>query len=136
MSSKNNSEDVKSTEEKIGFFNNTEKKNEEPKGNKGGKLDISYQPDIPPAKPFDPALPTRAALVNSDKRGSIRMPLETKHEFDALLEVSEYQYAYELLGEMHNLYMQKLSPEQLRLFNASLENIKRKAALKEAKKKK
>lgn len=61
------------------------------------------------------------------------MPLETKHEFDALLEISEYQYTYELLGEMHDLYMQKLSPEQLRLFHAQLENIKRKAALKEAK---
>lgn len=62
------------------------------------------------------------------------MPLETKHEFDELLEISKYQYAYELLDEMYNLYMEKLSPEQLRLFHAQLENIKRKAALKEAKK--
>ncbi|WP_242259638.1 hypothetical protein [Bacillus cereus group sp. BfR-BA-01311] len=84
--------------------------------------------------PYDSSLLAKVTLVNGDKRGTIRMPLETKHEFDALLEISEYQYAYELLGEMHNLYMEKLSPEQLRLFHAQLENIKRKAALKEAKK--
>lgn len=64
------------------------------------------------------------------------MPLETKQEFDALLEISEYQYAYELLGEMHDIWMKKLTPEELRLFHASLENIKRKAAIKEAKKQK
>ncbi|PGB30805.1 hypothetical protein [Bacillus toyonensis] len=118
----------------IGFFNKKESE-ENPGGKKkGGKIDLGYKDDVIPSTPYDPSLPAKAALVNGDKRGTIRMPLETKHEFDALLEISEYQYAYELLGEMHNLYMEKLSPEQLRLFHAQLENIKRKAALKEAKK--
>ncbi|MED2933997.1 hypothetical protein P4308_18205 [Bacillus wiedmannii] len=118
----------------MGFFNKKEGEENPGDKNKGGKNDFGYKADITPSTPYDPSLPARAALVNGDKRGTIRMPLETKHEFDALLEISEYQYAYELLGEMHNLYMEKLSPEQLRLFHAQLENIKRKAALKEAKK--
>uniref|UniRef100_UPI003F4953EC hypothetical protein n=1 Tax=Bacillus multifaciens TaxID=3068506 RepID=UPI003F4953EC len=119
----------------MGFFNKKEG-GEKPGTKNNGTLDVGYKADITPSTPYDPNLPAKATLVNGDKRGTIRMPLETKHEFDALLEISEYQYAYELLGEMHNLYMEKLSPEQLRLFHASLENIKRKAALKEAKKKK
>lgn len=118
----------------MGFFNKKEGGGNPGDKNKGGKIDVGYKPDVIPSTPYDPSLPTKATLVNGDKRGTIRMPLETKHEFDALLEISEYQYAYELLGEMHNLYMEKLSPEQLRLFHAQLENIKRKAALKEAKK--
>ncbi|PEF45173.1 hypothetical protein CON22_17990 [Bacillus cereus] len=118
----------------MGFFNKKEGVENPVTKNTGGKIDVGYKADINPSTPYDPSLPAKAALVNGDKRGSIRMPLETKHEFDALLEVSEYQYAYELLGEMHNLFMEKLSPEQLRLFHAQLENIKRKAALKEAKK--
>ncbi|AJG73715.1 hypothetical protein FOC89_00810 (plasmid) [Bacillus thuringiensis] len=123
----------------MGFFNKKEG-GENPGNNKGGKIDVGYKADVTPSTPYDPSipanpsLPAKATLVNGDKRGTIRMPLETKHEFDALLEISEYQYTYELLGEMHDLYMQKLSPEQLRLFHAQLENIKRKAALKEAKK--
>ncbi|AJI09117.1 hypothetical protein [Bacillus cereus] len=118
----------------MGFFgkgNEGDKDN----GNNGG-FDIGYKPDIPPSTPYDPTLPAKATLVNGDKRGTIRMPLETKQEFDALLEISEYQYAYELLGEMHDIWMKKLTPEELRLFHASLENIKRKAAIKEAKKQK
>ncbi|WP_002151880.1 hypothetical protein [Bacillus cereus] len=118
----------------MGFFNKKEGGENPGIKNKGGKIDVGYKADITPSTPYDPSLPAKATLVNGDKRGTIRMPLETKHEFDALLEISEYQYAYELLGEMHNLYMEKLSPEQLRLFHAQLENIKRKAALKEAKK--
>ncbi|BCD32989.1 hypothetical protein PDQ69_24230 [Bacillus cereus group sp. Bc062] len=117
----------------IGFFNKKEG-GETPGKNAGGKIDIGYKDDVTPSTPYDPSIPAKATLVNGDKRGTIRMPLETKHEFDALLEISEYQYTYELLAEMHYLYMQKLSPEQLRLFHAQLENIKRKAALKEAKK--
>lgn len=120
----------------MGFFNKREGSENSNAKNKGGKIDLGYKADITPSTPYDPSLPAKATLVNGDKRGTIRMPLETKHEFDALLEISEYQYAYELLGEMHNLYMEKLSPEQLRLFHAQLENIKRKAALKEAKKQK
>lgn len=118
----------------IGFFNKKEGGENPGDKSKGGKIDVGYKADVIPSTPYDPSLPAKASLVNGDKRGSIRMPLETKHEFDALLEVSEYQYAYELLGEMHNLFMEKLSPEQLRLFHAQLENIKRKHALKEAKK--
>ncbi|EJR50113.1 hypothetical protein IIO_06426 [Bacillus cereus VD115] len=118
----------------MGFFGKKEGGENPGDKNKGGGMDVGYKADITPTAPYDPSLPAKATLVNGDKRGSIRMPLETKHEFDALLEVSEYQYAYELLGEMHNLFMEKLSPEQLRLFHAQLENIKRKAALKEAKK--
>ncbi|MGN4669894.1 hypothetical protein ACTFRP_30635 [Bacillus cereus group sp. MYBK234-1] len=118
----------------IGFFNKKESE-ENPDGKqKGGKIDLGYKADAIPSNPYDPSMPTKASLVNGDKRGSIRMPLETKQEFDALLEISDYQYAYELLGEMHDIWMKKLTPEQLRLFHASLENIKRKAALKEAKK--
>lgn len=118
----------------MGFFGKKEGGSNSGTKNSGGKLDVGYKADVTPSTPYDPSLPAKATLVNGDKRGTIRMPLETKHEFDALLEISEYQYAYELLGEMHNLYMEKLSPEQLRLFHAQLENIKRKAALKEAKK--
>ncbi|MCU5669138.1 hypothetical protein OCB72_31635 [Bacillus cereus] len=118
----------------MGFFNKKENGENPGDKNKGGNMDVSYKADVIPSTPYDPSLPAKATLVNGDKRGTIRMPLETKHEFDALLEISEYQYTYELLGEMHDLYMQKLSPEQLRLFHAQLENIKRKAALKEAKK--
>ncbi|PFE71509.1 hypothetical protein CN316_10010 [Bacillus cereus] len=118
----------------MGFFGKKEGGENPGSKNTGGKIDVGYKADVIPSTPYDPSLPAKATLVNGDKRGTIRMPLETKHEFDALLEISEYQYAYELLGEMHNLYMEKLSPEQLRLFHAQLENIKRKAALKEAKK--
>ncbi|OUB62842.1 hypothetical protein [Bacillus thuringiensis] len=117
----------------IGFFNKKEGE-ENTGGKKGRKIDLGYKDDVIPSNPYDPSLPAKATLVNGDKRGTIRMPLETKHEFDALLEISEYQYAYELLGEMHNLYINKLSAEELRLFHAQHENIKRKAALKEAKK--
>ncbi|MFE6139714.1 hypothetical protein [Bacillus sp. NPDC057893] len=120
----------------MGFFGKKEGGEKPDAKNNGGKIDFGYKADVIPSTPYDPSLPAKATLVNGDKRGTIRMPLETKHEFDALLEISEYQYAYELLGEMHNLYMEKLSPEQLRLFHAQLENIKRKAALKEAKKQK
>ncbi|MGM2748637.1 hypothetical protein BK718_03290 [Bacillus thuringiensis serovar andalousiensis] len=118
----------------IGFFNKKEGGETPGQKNGGGKIDVGYKADVTPSTPYDPSIPAKATLVNGDKRGTIRMPLETKHEFDALLEISEYQYTYELLAEMHYLYMQKLSPEQLRLFHAQLENIKRKAALKEAKK--
>ncbi|MFK4316913.1 hypothetical protein ABH953_005775 [Bacillus sp. RC236] len=118
----------------IGFFNKKESEKNPGGKQKGGKVDLGYKADVPPSNPYDPNLPAKATLVNGDKRGTIRMPLETKHEFDALLEISEYQYAYELLGEMHNLYIDKLSAEELRLFQAQHENIKRKAALKEAKK--
>ncbi|EOO11930.1 hypothetical protein [Bacillus cereus] len=120
----------------MGFFNKKEGGENPGTKNKGGKIDVGYKADITPSTPYDPSLPAKATLVNGDKRGTIRMPLETKHEFDALLEISEYQYAYELLGEMHNLYIDKLSAEELRLFHAQHENIKRKAALKEAKKQK
>ncbi|MBE7106636.1 hypothetical protein FT637_27600 [Bacillus cereus] len=120
----------------MGFFNKKEGGENPGAKNKGGKIDVGYKADITPSTPYDPSLPAKATLVNGDKRGTIRMPLETKHEFDALLEISEYQYAYELLGEMHNLYIDKLSAEELRLFHAQHENIKRKAALKEAKKQK
>ncbi|PEB22158.1 hypothetical protein COF68_17940 [Bacillus toyonensis] len=118
----------------MGFFNKKEGGENPGDKNKGGTMDVGYKADITPSKPYDPSLPAKATLVNGDKRGTIRMPLETKHEFDALLEISEYQYAYELLGEMHNLYINKLSAEELRLFHAQHEHIKRKAALKEAKK--
>ncbi|OWT48463.1 hypothetical protein [Bacillus sp. K2I17] len=118
----------------MGFFNKKEGGENPSDKNKGGKIDVGYKADITPSTPYDPSLPAKATLVNGDKRGTIRMPLETKHEFDALLEISEYQYAYELLGEMHDLYINKLSAEELRLFHAQHENIKRKAALKEAKK--
>ncbi|OUB20115.1 hypothetical protein CN980_28565 [Bacillus cereus] len=118
----------------IGFFNKKESEENPGDKKKGGKIDFGYKADVTPSNPYDPSLPAKATLVNGDKRGTIRMPLETKHEFDALLEISEYQYAYELLGEMHNLYINKLSAEELRLFHAQHENIKRKAALKEAKK--
>ncbi|MFF2884791.1 hypothetical protein [Bacillus toyonensis] len=118
----------------MGFFNKKEGGENPGDKNKGRKIDVGYKADISPSTPYDPSLPAKATLVNGDKRGTIRMPLETKHEFDALLEISEYQYAYELLGEMHNLYINKLSAEELRLFHAQHEHIKRKAALKEAKK--
>ncbi|MEB9506436.1 hypothetical protein P4J13_21110 [Bacillus anthracis] len=118
----------------MGFFGKGNEGDEDNGNN--GRFDIGYKPDIPPSTPYDPTLPAKATLVNGDKRGTIRMPLETKQEFDALLEISEYQYAYELLGEMHDIWMKKLTPEELRLFHASLENIKRKAAIKEAKKQK
>ncbi|EJQ35991.1 hypothetical protein IEE_05511 [Bacillus cereus BAG5X1-1] len=120
----------------LGFFGNKGKEDAGKKGQKNNGLDINYKPDIPPTTPYDPSVPVRATLVNGDKRGTIRMPLETKQEFDALLEISEYQYTYELLGEMLDTWMKKLTPEQLRLFHSSLENIKRKAAIKEAKKSK
>ncbi|MEC3226080.1 hypothetical protein P9027_29625 [Bacillus thuringiensis] len=120
----------------MGFFGKNDGEENSGDKNGGGKMDVGYKADVTPSTPYDPSLPTKATLVNGDKRGSIRMPLETKQEFDALLEISDYQYAYELLGEMHDIWMKKLTPEQLRLFHASLENIKRKAAIKEAKKKK
>lgn len=118
----------------MGFFGKKEGEEKPGSKNVGVKVDVGYKADVIPSNPYDPSLPAKATLVNGDKRGTIRMPLETKHEFDALLEISEYQYAYELLGEMHNLYINKLSAEELRLFHAQHENIKRKAALKEAKK--
>ncbi|PFM65446.1 hypothetical protein COJ48_06245 [Bacillus cereus] len=118
----------------MGFFGKKEGGENPGSKNTGGKIDVNYKADVIPSNPYDPSLPTKAALVNGDKRGTIRMPLETKQEFDALLEISEYQYTYELLGEMLDTWMKKLSPEQIRLFHASLENIKRKAAIKEAKK--
>ncbi|OXM07888.1 hypothetical protein A3845_29030 (plasmid) [Bacillus anthracis] len=120
----------------MGFFGNKGKPASEKKDEKKTKLDLDYKPDLNPSTPYDPTLPVKATLVNGDKRGTLRIPLETKHEFDALLEISEYQYTYELLGEMLDTWMKKLTPEQLRLFHASLENIKRKAAIKEAKKNK
>lgn len=118
----------------MGFFNKG--KGEKEKTQKSNYFDVGYKEDISPSLPYDPKIPVKATLVDGDKRGTIRMPLETKHEFDALLEISEYQYTYELLGEMLDMWMKKLTPEQHRLFHASLENIKRKAAIKEAKKKK
>ncbi|MBU4643117.1 hypothetical protein [Bacillus toyonensis] len=119
----------------MGFFNKKEKTDGK-KGNKKNDADFEYKEDVLPTTPYDPSIPVKAKLVNANKRATIQLPLETKQEIDALLEISEYQYAYEILGEMIGMWMKELTPDEHKLFHATLENIKRKTAIKEAKKKK
>lgn len=73
--------------------------------------------------------------ILSQERGTMRPPLEQKLEFAALLQVSDYQYEYELLAELIYNGKQQLSKENEQKYQMILQDLRRKEAKKQTEKK-
>ncbi|MBC1333508.1 hypothetical protein HCJ57_15610 [Listeria booriae] len=121
------------SEKKPGFFNKDDGSKRKPNGN---VLDLSYKPTVEPRNPDKPQDVSSSIYVpKNDARKTMRVPEEQFFEFMALLEVSEYSYTYELLGEMINSRMNDLDSADMRLYNGALESIKRTEMKKKQRKK-
>lgn len=91
---------------------------------------------IPTPKPEEPYVgnATSEPDLLSVERGTIRVPLEQKCEFDALLQISEYSYSYELMAELVYEATKKQSKEENLEYQAILNNLKKKERNRLAKK--
>jgi len=125
---------MESKNKKIGLINNSKKK----KTN-------TYIPDVKPTNPYTgitendnvPAKPITEELdmnLLTLERGTIRPPLEQKLELDALVQISDYQYAYELLAELVYSARTQLSKEDEQKYQTILYDLKRKEVKKLQKK--
>lgn len=119
-------------DKKPGFFNNTN--NEELTPNKG--YDKSYKPPMAPKTPDKNILQQvnnsnySIEEISFDSRKTMRIPEPQFYEFQALLDVSEYSYVYELLGEMIDARIQNLDSSELRAYQSALD-LRKKKAIKE-----
>lgn len=124
-----------SKNKKIGLIQSNKKKN---KAN-------TYIPDVKPKNPYTgisetDSNPTQSVTEELDfslltlERGTIRPPLEQKLELDALVQISDYQYAYELLAELVYSARKQLSKEDEQKYQSVLYDLKRKEVKKLQKK--
>lgn len=124
-----------SKNKKIGLIQSNKKKN---KSN-------TYIPDVKPKNPYTgisekDSNPTQSVTEELDfslltlERGTIRPPLEQKLELDALVQISDYQYAYELLAELVYSARKQLSKEDEQKYQSVLYDLKRKEVKKLQKK--
>ncbi|EAC2557534.1 hypothetical protein JR536_002948 [Listeria monocytogenes] len=125
-------------DKKMGFFGNTSTE-DDLKPKKG--FDKSYKPPITPKSPDNntPQVQSNPTIqfddISFDSRKTMRIPEPQFYEFQALLDVSEYSYVYELLGEMIDARIQNLDSSELRAYQSALE-LRRKKAIKDRSKKK
>ncbi|MBC2373775.1 hypothetical protein HBP98_17320 [Listeria booriae] len=133
--------------EKLGFFDNNRKNKNDTE--KSGKFDIGYKGKMAPKSPDKPDatvntsqvdIPNRNVVASQNKskkepRKTIGIPEEQYFEFMALMEVSEYTFTYELLGELIDSRLETLSSTDLRMYNATIESLKRKEEKRKQKKK-
>lgn len=123
---------MESNNKKIGLINKKKKTN-------------SYIPDVKPKNPYTgitetenaPAKPLTEELdfnLLTLERGTIRPPLEQKLELDALVQISDCQYAYELLAELVYSARKQLSKEDEQKYQSILYDLKRKEVKKLQKK--
>lgn len=123
---------MESNNKKIGLINKKKKTN-------------SYIPDVKPKNPYTGITetentPTKPLTEELDfnlltlERGTIRPPLEQKLELDALVQISDYQYAYELLAELVYSARKQLSKEDEQKYQSILYDLKRKEVKKLQKK--
>lgn len=119
---------------KIGLINKDKKK----KTN-------TYVPDVKPKNSYTGITEAEDTASNSTKesldfslltleRGTIRPLLEQKLELDALVQISDYQYAYELLAELVYSARKQLSKEDEQRYQSILYDLKRKEVKKLQKK--
>lgn len=124
-----------SKNKKIGLIQSNKKKN---KAN-------AYIPDVKPKNPYTGISETDSNATQSVteeldfnlltlERGTIRPPLEQKLELDALVQISDYQYAYELLAELVYSARKQLSKEDEQKYQSVLYDLKRKEVKKLQKK--
>lgn len=119
------------TKKEIGLINKNKKKKDtslpeipqpqEPFGENSNKVNETYAPKLD-------------FSVLSQERGTLRPTLEQKAEFDALLQVSTFEYSYELFSELLYAGVQGLSKEERRKYEDYLRDFKIKALEKERKK--
>ncbi|KAJ76414.1 MULTISPECIES: hypothetical protein [Enterococcus] len=111
--------------------------------NKNKKKKDTSLPEIPqPQEPFgenynktvQESEPTFDFSILSQERGTLRPTLEQKAEFDALLQVSTFEYSYELFSELLYAGVQELTKEERRKYEDYLRDFKIKALEKERKK--
>ncbi|MBF0018502.1 replication-associated protein [Enterococcus faecalis] len=111
--------------------------------NKNKKKKDTSLPDIPqPQEPFgensnksvQESEPTFDFSILSQERATLRPTLEQKAEFDALLQVSTFEYSYELFSELLYAGVQELTKEERRKYEDYLRDFKIKALEKERKK--
>ncbi|MGG5373415.1 replication-associated protein [Enterococcus sp. AZ196] len=123
---------MESNSKRIGLINKKKKTN-------------TYIPDVKPKNPYTgitetentPAKPLTEELdfnLLTLERGTIRPPLEQKLELDALVQISDYQYAYELLAELVYSARKQLSKEDEQKYQSVLYDLKRKEVKKIQKK--
>lgn len=100
------------TKNKIGMFN---------KGNRHSP-ELNYQPNIPfqkvdqggkttPAKaqPKKPVVPVQKE--EGDQRKTLRIPKQQYFELNALLELSQNKYIYEMIAELVDEHVQRMSQD-------------------------
>ena len=123
---------MESNSKKIGLINKKKKTN-------------TYIPDVKPKNPYTGITETEntsAKTLTEEldfnlltlERGTIRPPLEQKLELDALVQISDYQYAYELLAELVYSARKQLSKEDEQKYQSVLYDLKRKEVKKLQKK--
>ena len=125
-------------EQDMGFFNKKKKTTNKKKTN-----DMSYK-EIP--EPVEKYKPDKESLnstpqtpvsskTDSDARKTMRVPEEQFFEFMALLDISEYAYTYEFLGELIDIKLNNLDSVELRESQSALASIKKKEEKKKNRKK-
>lgn len=123
---------MESKNKKIGLINKKKKTN-------------AYIPDVKPKNPYTgitenesntqkPIAEELDFSVLTLERGTIRPPLEQKLELDALVQISDYQYAYELLAELVYSARKQLSKEDEQKYQTILYDLKKKEVKKLQKK--
>lgn len=92
-----------------------------------------YVSDITPSQPYNGSLNSNDVL--KDERGTLRIPMEQKLEFDALLQIlPDYSYTYELFAELVYDKVKDLSKEQNQKYQSTLRDLREKEANKKLKK--
>lgn len=94
-----------------------------------------YQKDIIPDQPYTGYSEDIQKKFLRDDRGTLRVPVENKLEFDALLSIeADFQYSYELFAELVYDRVKNFSKEKHQLYQEQLSLLKEKHIQKELKK--
>ncbi|WP_366533431.1 hypothetical protein ACOJIU_18305 (plasmid) [Carnobacterium maltaromaticum] len=125
-------------EQDIGFFNKKKPAETKKKTNDMGYKEIpepreKYKPDKESIH-STPQTPV-SSKTDSDARKTMRVPEEQFFEFMALLDISEYAYTYEFLGELIDIKLNSLDSGELREYQNALASIKKKEEKKKNRKK-
>lgn len=91
-------------------------------GNRNKNL---YQETPRPEQPYSGA-ETIPKDILANERGTIRVPLDQKIEFDALLATSEYHYTYELMAELVYEAVKNKTKEENKKYQETLAMLREK----------
>lgn len=101
----------------------------------GGKNNNGYKEDQLPTNPYTGYTQADEKKYLHDDRGTLRVPVENKLEFDALLSIEpDFQYSYELFAELVYDRVKTFPKEKNQRYQDQLALLKEKHIQKELKK--